>query len=467
MLSSIVAATELSASEQNPPFDPTRPWLEVRDAASREARRVVAHVVRCRAEEVAGLFYTHMLADPEAGPMLTHELVSQRLNRSLQAWMIALFDEQADISMLIAQQKKVGVVHAHIGVPMHLVLSGIRLIKEHLAVALGMTRLDRDGLVQAMRYVNGFCDLAMETMSRAFKEGAERETRSDEAYRLFALGQNVAAERERQRAALVEWSQSVLVALHLRDKGDVMPLLSTSSFGLWLAHKGSVMFDGFPQIARIHEAVAMLDNSIAKQLARAADPAELKARVVEFQELIGEVKHLLSALFDHVAELEGGSDPLTNVLNRRFLPSVVRREINLALREKGCFSLLMLDIDHFKSINDMHGHDAGDKVLRQAAECFLRICRTSDFVFRYGGEEFVIVLVDSEARGAMDVAERIRRAIGEQDFQVRHGEPVHATISIGVAAFDGHPDYEYLLSRADGALYQAKAAGRNRTMLAA
>ena len=446
--------------------DPAAPWIEVRDAAPESVRRTVAVIVRGNAEEIAGRFYAHMLADPEAGPMLTHELVSRRLNRSLQAWMINLLSGDTAAAELIAQQEKVGVVHAHIGVPMHLVLSGVRLIKDHLAVALGMAPIDRDGVVHAMRYVNGLCDLAMERMSRAFKEGDERETRSDEAYRLFALGQNVAAERERQRAALVEWSHSVLVALHLRDKGDVMPLLSTSSFGLWLMHKGSVMFDGFPQMARIHDAVAMLDNHIARQLAQASDPAEFKARVVEFQALISEVKHLLSALFDHVAELEGGSDPLTQVLNRRFLPSIVRREINLALREKGSFAVLMLDLDHFKSINDTYGHDGGDKVLRQAAECLLRISRTSDFVFRYGGEEFIIVLVNAGADDAMDVAERIRRSIGEQVFHVRQGDPVHITISIGVAVFDGHPDYEYLLSRADVALYQAKAQGRNKAVLA-
>ena len=110
--------------------------------------------------------------------------------------------------------------------------------------------------------------------------------------------------------------------------------------------------------------------------------------VRELQELVARIKHLLNGLFDMVAEIESGSDPLTNVLNRRFLPSVIGREIAIATRQHSAFSVLLLDIDHFKSINDQYGHSGGDQVLRQFAEVVHQACRSSDFVFRYGGEEF-------------------------------------------------------------------------------
>jgi diguanylate cyclase len=185
--------------------------------------------------------------------------------------------------------------------------------------------------------------------------------------------------------------------------------------------------------------------------------------VRELQELVARIKHLLNGLFDMVAEIESGSDPLTNVLNRRFLPSVVGREISIARRQRSEFSVLLLDIDHFKAINDEHGHSGGDQVLRQFAEVLHQSCRSSDFVFRYGGEEFLVVLVDAGQEAAMAAAQKLGAEIRRHVFNVTEAGPLRITASIGVATFDGHPDYAYLIDRADKALYRAKQAGRDRS----
>ncbi|WYX63650.1 GGDEF domain-containing protein [Achromobacter xylosoxidans] len=165
-----------------------------------------------------------------------------------------------------------------------------------------------------------------------------------------------------------------------------------------------------------------------------------------------------------VAEIESGSDPLTNVLNRRFLPSVIGREILIATREHSTFSVLLLDIDHFKAINDSHGHAGGDQVLRQFAEVVHQSCRSSDFVFRYGGEEFLVVLVDTAREAALAAAEKLGAEIRRHAFAIPEAGSLRITASIGVATFDGHPDYAYLIDRADKALYQAKQAGRDRSV---
>lgn len=140
-------------------------------------------------------------------------------------------------------------------------------------------------------------------------------------------------------------------------------------------------------------------------------------------------------------------------------------EVGLATRAKTPLSVLMTDIDHFKSINDRYGHSAGDVVLGHSADILLNCVRATDFIFRYGGEEFLIVLVETGHDGALTIAERIRQQIAEKPADVSNG-PVSFTMSIGVASFEGHPDYQYLIDAADQALYRAKESGRNRVVSA-
>ncbi|WYX37717.1 GGDEF domain-containing protein [Achromobacter xylosoxidans] len=356
-----------------------------------------------------------------------------------------------------------GEVHARVHIPIHLVMAGARILKNEIAQRLRASDLDGMAASIATQYVCNLFDLAIEQMSRAFMRDINRGARNDEAYRLFALGQNISTERERQRAALLEWSQAVLIGLHYRAPEQVLPRLAASEFGLWLQHKGGVLFESAPALGQIIEAVARLDDVVLPRLLQGG-PESLPDQVRELQELVARIKHLLNGLFDMVAEIESGSDPLTNVLNRRFLPSVIGREILIATREHSTFSVLLLDIDHFKAINDSHGHAGGDQVLRQFAEVVHQSCRSSDFVFRYGGEEFLVVLVDTAREAALAAAEKLGAEIRRHAFAIPEAGSLRITASIGVATFDGHPDYAYLIDRADKALYQAKQAGRDRSV---
>ncbi|WP_312708908.1 GGDEF domain-containing protein, partial [Stenotrophomonas sp.] len=130
------------------------------------------------------------------------------------------------------------------------------------------------------------------------------------------------------------------------------------------------------------------------------------------------------------------------------------------------FSVLLLDLDHFKAINDAHGHDGGDRALQHVAALLGQLTRGSDYLFRYGGEEFVVVLVAATAAQAEVIAENLRKHIAQTPAQLANGQPLALTASIGVAAHEGHPDYERLMARADAAMYQAKKRGRNQVVLA-
>jgi two-component system cell cycle response regulator len=158
------------------------------------------------------------------------------------------------------------------------------------------------------------------------------------------------------------------------------------------------------------------------------------------------------------------TDPLTRSLNRRALGERLLSEMERVRRYNTTMSLLLIDLDHFKQVNDTHGHLAGDDVLIEVAALLQRVVRAVDIVARYGGEEFVVVLPETGAAGAEAFAERLRELIEEQCFVESRGTPIRLTTSIGVSSFPsfGVDSVEDLLASADQALYRAKSEGRNR-----
>ncbi|HLF56978.1 MAG TPA: sensor domain-containing diguanylate cyclase, partial [Thermoanaerobaculia bacterium] len=156
-------------------------------------------------------------------------------------------------------------------------------------------------------------------------------------------------------------------------------------------------------------------------------------------------------------------DPLTDLFNRRYMEETLAREMRRCLRAKESLAVLALDLDHFKSINDELGHDAGDAVLVAVASLLAQHSRVSDVACRAGGEEFIVVLPGMPAEGAAARAEAIRRAVS--DLRERRAEPAfaHLTVSVGVAVYPEHGgEPAELLRAADQALYRAKRGGRNR-----
>ncbi len=179
---------------------------------------------------------------------------------------------------------------------------------------------------------------------------------------------------------------------------------------------------------------------------------------------------VLSACLDNARLQEnikqiGLIDPLTGINNRRFFDQRVDEEVTLSLRNRAPLSCLFLDLDHFKRVNDSHGHQAGDAVLQQAAHIFSDIMRTSDVLARYGGEEFVILLANTNTETAHDIAERIRASINQTHFDIGTAAPLKITLSIGLTTMNATSPIkttQQLINAADQAVYAAKVSGRNR-----
>ena len=173
------------------------------------------------------------------------------------------------------------------------------------------------------------------------------------------------------------------------------------------------------------------------------------------------VHPMRNALMYRAAVNAAVRDPLTGVNNRSNFREMLDREVELSRRHGAPLSLIMMDVDRFKSINDEHGHVAGDMALKSIANCMLTCIRESDILFRYGGEEFCIALANTNLAGARKLAERVRRAL--EILVVRtSGARLHVTASFGVATLGADDDAANLVEKADQSLYRAKALGRNR-----
>lgn len=156
-------------------------------------------------------------------------------------------------------------------------------------------------------------------------------------------------------------------------------------------------------------------------------------------------------------------DPLTQAYNKRFFGEQLEKDFSHAQRHQLPLSLVMLDVDHFKLINDNHGHPAGDHVLQRLSATVMASLRTEDAFCRVGGEEFAVIMRDCTEAEAMQLAERLRRLVASTQF-VYGGKTLPVTVSLGVASFDAarHPDHPALIEESDRCLYEAKRRGRNR-----
>ncbi|HEY3495073.1 MAG TPA: diguanylate cyclase [Polyangiaceae bacterium] len=216
-----------------------------------------------------------------------------------------------------------------------------------------------------------------------------------------------------------------------------------------------------------------VDNEAVRMRRRSGEEfwALLSSRVIEFEgtpTLLAGISDITAQkrLEEKLREL-AMQDELTGLYNRRHFLELAESEIGRVRRTGAPLSVALLDIDHFKRVNDVFGHAAGDNVLREIARAMRESLRGSDVPARYGGEEFVVLLIDTTLEGAMAVTERLRERVARGEVSLGHGRVARVTVSAGVAELAPGEKLEALLERTDIALYRAKAEGRDRIMSSA
>lgn len=425
-------------------------------------------IVADHGASVVAEFYEALLQDEQAQQFLSHSVVHSRLSVTMLSWLEELLGAE-DIRQTPAIQERqavVGSVHARIKIPVHLVMRGALLMKARLSQLVAMQGLSVAETVEAIQLINARVDTAIMLMSQAYVKDTKARARLDEAYRLFSFDQDVAVEKEAQKASLMDWSQKCLFGLLRRQNNDRLDRLTDSPFGLWIRHRAEFMFEHSEGLAHLLSEVRKIDQDLLPALERSADAFANTETLASLQACVDQIAYLVSELFQTLAALENGRDPLTRALNRRFLPAILGREVTFSIKNSTPLTVILLDIDHFKAINDQYGHQTGDQVLRQAAQVIIENVRPSDFVFRYGGEEFLIIMGESDVEHAKTAADRIRTELMAQQFETGSAERLSVTVSCGIALHTGHPDQNYLIKAADEALYRAKANGRNRIEVA-
>lgn len=438
-------------------------WRSILLCYTPHVRTAMQELVANNSEMLALHFYAAMMEDPAAAAFLSHDQVQSRLKPTMRIWLeeVYLLAPDADLEQVAQRQVKIGEVHARIDLPVYLVLRGASRIKEGIYNLMMLSSpLNPQERIAAMQLVMRVMDLAMEIMAQAYATSRERNSRSKEAYRLFALTQNVSTLRERRRAELLDWQNQCLFNHALGAAAPAMPTLSGSDFGLWFRHKGAHVFQGLPETAIILQSMEYVDRELLPAF-KQATPDTLPPLLGELREQARSISLSLEALFEHNSQMDAGRDVLTHLLNRKFLPVVMSKEVAYARETSTTFSVLALDIDHFKRINDTWGHEGGDMVLQQISAILSNSSRGGDYVFRMGGEEFLVLLVDTNAISALRIAEKLRAQVERDPFTLPRNDRLSVTVSIGVSTFDGHPDYQRVLRQSDEALYAAKARGRN------
>src|SRR5690606_30764619 len=343
-------------------------WKRRVAALTDPMRALLAEVCAAGGPAVADHFYGDMLEDPRASRYLSLDQVRERLMPSLQRWLRDLLAAAPeDLDTLYALQQHVGQVHARIGVPVDLVNRGGRMLKDGLRAGIRARAADDATALEAIIVVDSLLDIAFETMTRAYARSRDDAGAIDGSFRLFSLIQNIGTERERQRALLLAWENAVLYALTADQPGPAQALLiGRSEFGLWFVHKGLASFGDTAETREVGAICARIDAALRERLA-GADATARRALLEDLRAWAEQIRSLVGMLFEGIGDLESGRDALTRLLNRRFLPTILRREISLEANTGRQFAVLMIDLDHFKAINDRHGHETGDRALQHVA----------------------------------------------------------------------------------------------------
>lgn len=409
-------------------------------------------------------FYKKMLLEEESAAFFSDELIQQRLRDTLNQWLIESFSVGINHRFLPAVQKQhmVGHVHARVGIPSWLIMRGVREIERKLFELLADEQ--QKNVLTTSSYIIQIMGFATEIMCRSYEMKTAANQEIKHSYRVFSAMQDVAIQKDKQRSSLLDWENDLMFKVFSGNVNFKHPMLSKSEFGLWFIHKASYAFAGSDQVDVIIERIYQVDQ-LNETVVQCIEKSQILVLIQAIRDLNREIQLLVDQLFQVSEYIESGNDSLTQLLNRRYLNTIIGREIAFSRQNHTPLALLAIDADFFKSINDKFGHAAGDLALVFIAEALQKYSQGSDYAFRVGGEEFLLLLVDTDSHRAINIAESIRQYVEQGMLTSSQDQQFKFTVSIGCVLFDGHPDYQKFLDAADTALYSAKHTGRNRVYL--
>lgn len=423
-------------------------------------------------QEIVNGFYQTLTQCKGSEHFLTTELVESRLKKSLRNWLLSLFDSDANHEFMpyFERQRTVGELHARVKIPMQFVNFAVDHLKQALFTIVHQEEADECCSIKLLNFMQRAIDLAVMVFNDVYLNNSVKQEKIEQNLRHYYISHNLAIEFEQSRANLLHWFREIITLLyhpysHLKHR-HLVPLRQ-SKFGLWVDHRASLLFYNQSEVVNFQSKLDEIDLKLKGVigLSKQGNWKALADEVEQMNNLISGADWLLERIAREIVSLENNKDTLTRLFTRRYLPNIIQHEIRYCLEHDTQLGVIMIDIDHFKRINDLYGHGVGDTVLSQTANLLSASLRAYDYIFRYGGEEFLVIVNNTDAANCLTIADNLRKKVERNSFSDMPiiNEPV--TISLGVALFDRHPDYEQLINHADRALYCAKENGRNRVEL--
>lgn len=419
------------------------------------------HELEAHLKPVFEAFYQRLLSDPHfAGFFRDDAHVRDLVRRQRENLHEALHE---DVEAVKARFVAVGELHHRIFVPYADFAVGIdflaeqfyRLVTEHDA------RCRPEAIFR-------FFGLIKSCTAKGYLRAILVEDRRDLEMFIHSIEESREAASELLQGHL-SWMKQVLDALTHEDAA-LMPSLQRerSDFHRWLLSDSAAEFvpddEDRTRLYELHERI-FTEAANLFYFIENEHYGEVLTLYEKLSKLLLTLNNIVTVLFTKVKMRELIRDPLTGLFDRKLLDDALKQEIRLAAMSRRPLSVIMCDIDDFKQVNDRHGHVVGDCVLEKVAELLRRYIRASDLAYRYGGEELLVVLRDTDRAGAVQLATQVCKAIAAMRFEC-NDHALSVTLSFGVATFTGRTPVETtdLIAAADEKLYAAKEAGKNRVM---
>lgn len=425
--------------------------LAILQATPRQARELVAILVRQSRAQFAARFYDTMLKYPRAQFFLDNDVVNKRLHSSMENWLLELFRLEAPSPQQIRlRQMEVGAVHARIRVPVSLVMRGFRDLKRNMIEGLRYTRSSTEEVVEAVNYIAAMLDVSLAIMTAAYVRHSERGARAEEALRLFSMAQDIATERERQRAGLAEWAQNVFLTAQLDGGLESIPPLGRSDFALWLAHRADLIFGKSSEYRAIGETIARCDDYFAALKEHRGNEGRVEI-LLKVRECLNDISSMLNIMFKAIDGEEHSRDPLTKLFNRRFLNTTISHEIQIHKQQHATFSMVVFGIADYEALRKSATQQELDEFVRRCSQFIIDSVRSSDTVFRISEARFLVVRVESDRESGERYAQGVSRGFKALHFNFDHRGGGDLALLYSVSEYDGHPDPKYVIRAAERA----------------
>lgn len=421
--------------------------------------------------QVVEEFYDFLLNNKEAREFIDEETVKERLFHSQKNWVSEVLTPHTaeEKEAFLKQQAQVGDIHARIDLPLSLMEASTWIYKKAFFKALiqhPLTKEETD-CKEMQNHANLYLliikiiEYATSVINSAYQKHETELIKEKQSLALNYASGELAYEIVEVKSDATEWLLELILKL-TQGMSLQSSQLCHADFYLWVVHR-------LPMIEETHSREIILELSDQLhtffKVHENQTISDYPQLIPELNRTVKQLSYALKTLSEDLLKENDNRDPLTRLFNRRLLEAVLSKEHQLARKRHAGYALLMSDIDHFKEVNDTYGHNVGDIVLKEVARRIQNQLRITDLAFRYGGEEFLVVLPNDDLDTLKTIGEKIRQAVANETIEISDNQKLDITVSIGIAQYDHHPDYIHTLNEADAALYQAKNNGRNQVVI--